>query len=149
MGESKPMNWQDAVATLTAERERAVAAAALIKRLGGARELTAAEIAYGDGRARYGPRRFSLDPVATEGAVGREHRPTASTSARCRGGSAAARASPRLARVAVAPVSPLPRSLRSSQQSKLDSGTRIKCSACFGYTRKTSSSTGGRLFGAD
>jgi hypothetical protein len=51
MGESQTMTWQTAVAALTAERERAETAARLIKRLGGPGDLTAAEIAYGDGRA--------------------------------------------------------------------------------------------------
>lgn len=51
MGESEMLSWQGAVAELTAEKERAVTAAAIIKRLGGPGDLTEAEIAYGDGRA--------------------------------------------------------------------------------------------------
>jgi hypothetical protein len=51
MGESETLSWQSAVAELTAEKERAVTAACIIKRLGGPGDLTAAEIAYGDGRA--------------------------------------------------------------------------------------------------
>jgi hypothetical protein len=51
MSDSESMGWQKAVATLTAERGRAETAARIIKRLGGPGDLTAAEIAYGDGRA--------------------------------------------------------------------------------------------------
>jgi hypothetical protein len=51
MGEPETLSWQSAVAELTAEKERAVTAAGLVKRFGGPGDLTAAEIAYGDGRA--------------------------------------------------------------------------------------------------
>src|SRR5687768_9751630 len=51
MSEAKTLTWQEAVATLTAERERAETAVRIIKRLGGPGDLTAAEIAYGNGRA--------------------------------------------------------------------------------------------------
>ena len=51
MGDSKDLSWQSAVAELTTKKERAVTAVGMIKRLGGPGDLTAAEIAYGDGRA--------------------------------------------------------------------------------------------------
>jgi hypothetical protein len=51
MGQSETLSWQSEVAELTAEKERAVIAAGIIKRLGGPGDVTAAEIAYGDGRA--------------------------------------------------------------------------------------------------
>ena len=51
MSETESLSWQQAVAILTAERELAVTAVAIIKRLGGPGDLTSAEIAYGDGRA--------------------------------------------------------------------------------------------------
>jgi len=51
MSDSNEISWQSAVAELTAEKERAVTAVGIIKRLGGPGDLTAAEIAYGDGRA--------------------------------------------------------------------------------------------------
>ena len=51
MSELNELSWQSAVAELTAERERAETAVGIIKRLGGPGDLTAAEIAYGDGRA--------------------------------------------------------------------------------------------------
>lgn len=51
MPEAESRSWQQQVADLTAERHRAQTAAAVIKRLGGPGDLTAAEIAYGDGRA--------------------------------------------------------------------------------------------------
>lgn len=50
-GDPKEISWQEAVAALAAERERAMTAASIIKRLGGPGDVTAAEIAYGDGRA--------------------------------------------------------------------------------------------------
>ena len=51
MSAAETLSWQEAVATLTAERERAETAVRIVKRLGGPGDLTAAEIAYGDGRA--------------------------------------------------------------------------------------------------
>ena len=45
------LSWQQAVAVLTAERGRAEAAVAVIKRLGGPSDRTRAEITYGMGRA--------------------------------------------------------------------------------------------------
>jgi hypothetical protein len=45
------MSWQQAVAALTAERERAETAARIVKRLGDAATVARAERAYGDGKA--------------------------------------------------------------------------------------------------
>jgi hypothetical protein len=45
------MSWQQAVAALTAERERAETAARLVKRHGDAAAIARAERAYGDGKA--------------------------------------------------------------------------------------------------
>jgi uncharacterized caspase-like protein len=45
------MSWQQAVAALTAERERAETAARIVKRLGDAAAVARAERAYGDGKA--------------------------------------------------------------------------------------------------
>jgi len=45
------LSWQQAVAVLTAERGRAEAAVAVIKRLGGPGDKARAEITYGMGRA--------------------------------------------------------------------------------------------------
>ena len=45
------INWQSAVGVLEAERGRAISAAALIRRVGDAGEVTRAELIYGEGMA--------------------------------------------------------------------------------------------------
>jgi hypothetical protein len=51
MRETETISWQKAVALMTAERGRAEAAAAVIKRLGGPGDIAKAELTYGAGRA--------------------------------------------------------------------------------------------------
>ena len=51
MTQEAEIGWQGAVAALTAERGRAVAAAGLIQRLGGESDKATTELTYGEGKA--------------------------------------------------------------------------------------------------